>query len=366
MGAHRSPLHATHTAADASFTDFGGWKMPVEYDGVRSEHTAVRDGVGRFDISHMGQLTVTGQDAGVLLARLLASDTSDLSVGAGRYSALLTESGALIDDVIVYRWPDENGVSQYLVVPNVGNDGRVARRLRTYRDRWDLTADVDVRTHDYAMVAVQGPASPPHVAGAVTADVTALDRFDGQWTTHDDRSVFVSRTGYTGEDGFELLVPTAGALELWDAFEEVQPCGLGARDTLRIEAGLLLSGQDFDPEDTPVTPTEAGIGFIVDPDHEFVGRERCLAHLEAGGDRQFVGLMLTDRGIPRHGYHIVTEAGDRIGTVTSGTLSPTFEEPLGLGYVGPEHATPDTEVAVVIRGTQKRATITSNRFLDTL
>ena len=365
MSGQHSPLHAAHTAAGASFTDFGGWNMPVEYDGLRDEHHAVRDHAGRFDVSHMGQVTVSGPDATALLARLLPSDITELAVGESQYSAFLAEDGTMIDDVIVARWPDDEG-PRYLVVPNVGNDDRIAEHARTGRDRWELTADVSVVTDEYAMLAVQGPAAPTHVASIIGEHASSIDRFAGRWTTYEDHPVFVSRTGYTGEDGFELLVPTAGASALWTAFDKVQACGLGARDTLRIEAGLLLSGQDFDPEERPVTPPEAGIGFIVDRTNEFIGRDRCLAHLEEGGSTKFVGLKLTDRGIPRHGYHIVTDTGDRIGTVTSGTLSPTFDEPLGLGYVDPSFAAPGTEVAVVIRGTEKRATITSNRFLDHL
>lgn len=364
MSLRQPPLYPVHADNGASFTDFGGWEMPVEFDGIRAEHNAVRTDVGIFDVSHMGQLEITGPDAAVLTDRLVTNTVMDMSVGAGRYNAILNDDGHMIEDIILYRLPDADGTERYLAIPNAGNDELVAERWRSYRAQWGLDATVSVVTEEYAMVAVQGPNAPPAVDAVTADDVQSLDRYEGMWTSIDGTDMWVARTGYTGEDGFEIAGPATAAESLWMAFDGVQPCGLGCRDTLRMEAGFLLSGQDFHPENQPVTPIEAQIGFAVDVDHEFIGRDVCARQLAEGCDKQFVGLKLTDRGVPRHGYTIVTPDGKEIGEVTSGTMSPTLEEPIGLGYVRTPYATVGTDVDIMIRGSPKRATVTSHRFLQ--
>lgn len=338
--------------------------MPVEFDGIRQEHHAVREHVGVFDVSHMGQFRVTGPDAAELSNRLFTNDTADMTVGDGAYGAVLREDGAMIDDLIIYRLPDDDKTPQFLAVPNVGNDQQMVDRWRQFRDELGLDAEISRETDQWAMFAVQGPDAPAAVQAATTDDVTELDRFQAQWTTVGDVDVWVARTGYTGEDGFELLAAADRAEQLWTPFTEFQACGLGARDTLRIEAGLLLSGQDFDPEDQPVTPIEAGIEFAVDFETEFVGRDACLAQRSTGPERRFTGVKLRDRGVPRHGYTITTPDGDPIGEVTSGTMSPTLEEPIGLGYVESAYADPETPVQVMVRDRPKDAVISSPRFLQ--
>ena len=363
MSLTRPPLYAVHEDNGASFTGFGGWDMPVEFDGIRTEHQAVREDVGIFDVSHMGQVRITGPDAAELNGRLLTNKVHSMEIGEGRYNGMLNEEGNLIEDTIVYRQPDADGTEQYLAVPNVGNDEMMADRWRAHRDEWGLDADIEIETEDYAMVAVQGPNAPEQVDAATDEDVLDVGRYSGTYATIDGVEMWVARTGYTGEDGFEIAGPVAEAETLWNAFDDVQHCGLGARDTLRMEYGLLLSGQDFDPEETPATPYEAKIGFAVDLDHEFVGRDVLQQQQEEGVDKEFVGLKLNDRGVPRHGYPIESPDGDEIGTVTSGTMAPTIGEAIGLGYVDTDYAEPGTDVNIMIRDAPKSATIESHRFL---
>ncbi|RKD94888.1 glycine cleavage system aminomethyltransferase GcvT [Halopiger aswanensis] len=367
------PLRGIHDERGAKFTEFGGWDMPVEFDSIRTEHAAVREDVGIFDVSHMGQIHVTGPDATELMQRLTTNDVSRLSVGDAQYAAITDEDGTIIDDTVIYRLPDEGGEATYLFIPNAGTDESTHERWISYRNEWDLEATVDNRTDEYAMFAVQGPNAATLVddvvdtadtADAIDGSVTDLSRFEATESTIDGVECWTARTGYTGEDGFELLVPWTEAERIWSAFD-CQPCGLGARDTLRIEAGLLLAGQDFNPEDNPRTPYEAGIGFTVDLETEFVGRD-ALAEIEAEGvEEQLVGFQLIDRGVPRHGYDITNPESRVIGTVTSGTMSPTLEQAIGLGYVPVEYADPGTTLQVVVRGQSKKARVEQTPFIDT-
>ncbi|WP_126661139.1 glycine cleavage system aminomethyltransferase GcvT [Haloterrigena salifodinae] len=368
------PLRGLHDERGAKFTEFGGWDMPVEFDSIRTEHAAVREAVGIFDVSHMGQIHVTGPDATELMQRLTTNDVSRLAVGDSQYAAITDEDGLIIDDTVVYRLPnetdegartDEDGEPTYLFVPNAGTDESTHERWITYRNEWDLEATVDNRTDEYAMFAVQGPDAAELVDDATAESITALDRFEAQYATVDGVDCWIARTGYTGEDGFELIVPWSEAEHVWSLFD-CQPCGLGARDTLRIEAGLLLAGQDFDRESDPRTPYEAGIGFTVALETEFVGRD-ALAELEREGvEEKLVGFQLIDRGVPRHGYDITNTDSRVIGTVTSGTMSPSLEHPIGLGYVPVEYAEPGTTLQVVVRGQSKKARVETTPFIDTV
>ena len=358
------PLQETHADRGASFTEFGGWEMPVEFDSISAEHRAVRETVGRFDVSHMGEIEVAGPDATTLCNRLTTNDVRKLEPGEAQYTAITTEAGVLIDDTVVYRLPDgradrvrHDGKGPiYLFVPNAGNDGDAYDRWLAERDDADLNATVYNATDDWGMIALQGPDAP--AVAADQADVSTLGRFEARFASVAGVECWIARTGYTGEDGFELLCPWDQITTVWEAFEGVQPCGLGSRDTLRIEQGFLLSGQDFHPEDEPRTPYEAGIGFIVELDTTFVGRD-ALADSEP--TESFVGLELLERGIARHGYEI-THDGETVGVVTSGTKVPGLERPVALGYLPRELADPGTEVAVDIRGRQKRARVTTPPF----
>ena len=386
------PLHDIHEARGAKFTDFGGWQMPVEFDSIREEHTSVREAVGVFDVSHMGEVEVSGPDATTLMNRLTTNDVTALDPGDSQYAAITNEAGVMLDDTVVYRLPDGveagsgaaaladmdrdldagTGDPAYLFVPNAGHDEQMTDRWTDYRDEADLDATVANATADWAMLAVQGPDAADAVDDATPADrVVGLSKFEAAVAAVAGVDSWVARTGYTGEDGFELMLPTESAEAVWSAFVDedaagpaAQPCGLGARDTLRTEMGYLLSGQDFDPDDEPRTPYEARIGFVVKLDTEFVGRDALERQREGGFDERFVGVRLLERGVPRSGYAVTDGDLTRVGQLTSGTMSPTLDEPIGLGYLHERYADPGTEVSVVVRGDEKRAEVVIPPFLD--
>jgi aminomethyltransferase len=387
------PLHDAHDARGAKFTDFGGWQMPVEFDSIRTEHAAVRESVGVFDVSHMGEIEVAGPEATALTDRLTTNDVSALDPGDSQYAAITDEEGVMLDDTVVYRLPDgtpagegaasladverdhdgdldaPGGDPAYLFVPNAGHDGQMEDRWTAHRDEWGLDATVANATGDWAMLAVQGPDAADALDQATPRDrVVDLSKFEAAVAAVAGVESWVARTGYTGEDGFEVMCPAADAGAVWEAFvdapREAQPCGLGARDTLRTEMGFLLSGQDFDPEGEPRTPYEARIGFVVKLDTEFVGRDALEVQKEQGVDEKFVGVRLSERGVPRGGYAVTDGDLTRVGKLTSGTMSPTLDEPIGLGYLHESYADAGTEVSVVVRGDEKRAEVVVPPFLD--
>ncbi|WP_435319052.1 glycine cleavage system aminomethyltransferase GcvT [Haloarchaeobius sp. TZWSO28] len=366
MALRTPPLREQHDAVGAKFTEFGGWDMPVEFEGIRAEHEAVRASAGIFDVSHMGEIEVSGPDGTRLMQRLTTNDIERLGPGDSQYSCICREDGVIIDDTVVYRYPDEQPDADptYLFVPNAGHEQEMLERWSNHRDEWDLDATVTDRTEDFAMFAVQGPDAVDHVTAAAADEVADLSRFTARYTDVAGAECLVARTGYTGEDGFELVVPWADAVDVWEAFDDVQPCGLGSRDTLRLEAGLLLSGQDFHPEDQPRNPYEAGIGFTVKLDTEFVGRDALEEVKEDGVEEELVGFRLVDRGVPRHGYDIADTDDFVIGTVTSGTMSPTLDEPIGLGYVPTDFAAPDTRLHIIVRGRAKEAVVEPLPFYE--
>lgn len=341
-------------------TEFGGWDMPVRFDSIRTEHAAVRESVGRFDVSHMSEVAVAGPDACAVTDRLTTNDVTALDPGDVQYACITRDDGVIVDDTVVYHRP----AGGYLFVPNAGKGGEMAGCWRVFAETHEFDVTVENRTDDFGMLAVQGPAAPDHVEAATADPVADLGRFSARSTTIDGVDVLVSRTGYTGEDGFEILVSALDAATAWTAFEDVQPCGLGARDTLRLEAGLLLSGQDFHPSEEPRTPLEAGLGFVVDLDGgEFVGRKALERQAARGVDERLVGIELDERGVPRHGCPIVVD-GEAVGHVTSGTMSPTLGVPIGVGYVETAHAEPGTPVAVRIRDEETPASVVDQRFLQ--
>ncbi|MFB6132842.1 MAG: glycine cleavage system aminomethyltransferase GcvT [Halanaeroarchaeum sp.] len=370
MALQTPPLHDRHEAMGASFTDFGGWEMPVEFDSIRAEHRAVRTAAGIFDVSHMGEIEVSGSDATELMQRLTTNDVEALSAGDAQYSMIVDDRGIILDDTVVYRMPESPSSMEipgadatYLFVPNAGHDAQMHERWTSHAERWGLDVEVANVTDDYGMVAVQGPDANAMVDAATDADVLDLSRFQASEATIGSTPAWIARTGYTGEPGFEVVAPADGMEAVWDAFD-CQACGLGARDTLRMEMGYLLSGQDFDPEANPRTPYEAGVGFTVDLDTEFVGRAALASQREEGVEQSFVGFTLDERGVPRQGYEIRDPGGESIGAVTSGTMSPTLNEPIGLGYVDTAYAADGEPVSVVVRGEEKRATITTPPFLE--
>lgn len=352
---HSSPLAERHQALGAKMTTFGGWQMPLQYAGIIEEHLAVRERAGLFDLSHMGELFVEGPDAAAALSSALVSDPSKLAVGRAQYSMICAANGGILDDLIVYRLADE----RFLVVANAGNAPLVsdllAQRVEPFR------AILDDGSLATALCAVQGPRSIEIVTPLTGLDLAAIRYYGIAEGNVAGIPAMVARTGYTGEDGFEIFVETARAGELWDALwaagqpAGMAPVGLGARDTLRLEAGMPLYGNDLDPS---VNPYEANLGRVVglDKPDDFVGRDALRRIAEAGPTRLLVGLTMTGRGIARHGYPVY--AGERAtGVVTSGTLSPTLGRAIALAYVAPGDAEPGTIVEVEIRAARVAAEV---------
>jgi len=362
MTGRQTPLYETHEDAGATFTDFGGWDMPVEFEGIRTEHTAVRESIGKFDVSHMGEIVVSGSDAVALTQRLTTNDVTALEPGDAQYAAITRSDGVMLDDTVVYRLPEERE-GDILFIPNAGHDEQMAERWRTTAAERDLAVSVDNRTQAYGMLAVQGPDAPDEIGRVSGVDLNRLSRFEVVDATIDTVHCLVAKTGYTGEPGAEIICPWEETVRVWETLE-AEPIGLGARDTLRLEMGFLLSGQDFHPETEPRTPYEAGIGFTVKLDTEFVGRDALEGINTEGPAEELVGLTLIDRGIPRAGYEITAPDGESLGTVTSGTMSPTLGEPIALGYVPAAWSDPGTIVRVTVRGEPKKARIRTTPFLD--
>ena len=353
----RTPLYPLHRELGAKIIDFGGWEMPVQYSGILEEHRAVRERAGIFDVSHMGELEVRGPGAQSALQRITPNDVGRLEDGRCHYSAFLTDRGTFVDDLLVYRRASDD----FLVVVNASN---TPKDFEWASGRIGGEASVENRSDDYALLAVQGPLSAGLVEKAAGEDPRDLAYYGFR-----DMSVFgvralVSRTGYTGEDGFELYLPPEhaervmrGLLELGRP-EGVLPCGLGARDTLRLEAKMALYGNDID--DT-VTPWEADLGWIVKMKKgDFVGRDALAAQKAEGIRRKLVGFEMVDRGIARHGYPAKAPHGE--GVVTSGTHSPTLGKPIGLAMLPSDDTAVGTEFDAEIRGRAAKARVAPTPF----
>ncbi len=343
-------------------TDFGGWEMPVEFDSIREEHQAVREEAGKFDVSHMGEITVSGPDAERLMQRLTTNDVTALEPGEAQYAAITDSNGVILDDTVLYNLPDSEDEA-FLFIPNAGNSEEMYDRWVDHCDEWGFDADITNRTEEYAMFAIQGPNSPQLLGSETDIDLGELSPFDVASGAVSGTDAYVARTGYTGEKGFEVLCPWDDARQVWDSFD-CQPCGLGSRDTLRLEQGFLLSGQDFHPEENPRNPYEAGIGFTVKLDTEFVGRDALEGVKVEGPEEKLVGIVLKERGVPRAGYDVTTPDGDPLGTLTSGTMSPTLNQPIALGYLPAEYVSDEMAVRVVIRGEPKKAHTRTTPFLS--
>lgn len=317
---NRSPLHEFNLAHGARLVDFGGWEMPVQYDSVLTEHRAVRESAGFFDVSHLGRFALTGSGAADALDRLFCNRLARIEPGRAQYTMMLNEDGGVVDDIIVW-WLDEG---DYWVMPNAANQPRV---MAAFAGLEDVTVtDLQKTT---AMVAIQGPQSPDIIEAVLEHTVGRFRTVHYQWG---GGPVWMAGTGYTGERGAELVTDPKTATGIVEALvrEGVRPCGLGARDTLRLEAGLPLWGQDLDETTTPL---QAGLGFAVDFDHEFVGKEALQVERATGPDRLLTGFILEGRGIPRHGHEV--RSGESTGTVTSGNMSPILEAGIGLAYMSP-------------------------------
>lgn len=337
-----SPLDAVHEAAGASFTDFGGWRMPVRYGSDLAEHETVRTAAGLFDLSHMAEFLVNGPQAAEFLDDALAGTASAIANGRAKYSLLLTEDGAILDDLVVYRLAD----GEFWVVANAGNHDIVAEELTARSAGFDVTIGDETAT--CALVAVQGPGSLEVLAKleGLDADLAAIRYYGIVETTYRDQPILVARTGYTGEDGFELYIDNPGAADLWNDLVAAGavPCGLAARDTLRLEAGMPLYGHELTRD---IRPREAGLGRVAD--------------IGTPGARVLVGLASEGKRAGRAGYPVLRD-GEVVGEVTSGALSPTLGHPIAMAYVDADVSAVGTELALDVRGTAIPATVVSLPF----
>ena len=342
----RTPLYDCHLEAEARMVDFAGWRMPVQYAGVIDEHRAVRTAAGLFDVSHMGEIRVAGAGAEAALQRLTPNDVGRLRPGRAHYSALLTERGTYIDDLLVYRLADE----EFLLVVNAANIDRDVEWVRAHAADAAEVSDVSDR---YALLALQGPRAEEILAPLTDADLGRLKYYRFTRGAVDGRPAIVSRTGYTGEDGFELYVDPADAAALWRRLLEagraagLVPAGLGARDTLRLEAAMALYGHELDESTTPL---EAALEWTVKwQKGDFIGRDALLTERQAGPGRRLTGFEITGRGIARQGSPVLV-GGEPSGEVTSGTWSPTLEKAIGMAYLEAEHAVAEREIELEVRG----------------
>jgi aminomethyltransferase len=351
----KTPLHAVHRDSGAKMVPFGGWDMPVEYSGLIAEHNAVRTAAGLFDVSHMGQFEVEGEGALAFLQRTTANDVAKLVDGQAQYSALPMPSGCPVDDVIVYRRSER----RYLVVVNAANVEKDWQWLLAQKPSGCGVHDL---SDQFALLALQGPKAEAILQGLTPVDLKAVGFYRFAEGPVDGHPAILARTGYTGEDGFEIFVAPDRAPALWRRLDlagrphGLVPAGLGARDTLRLEARMLLYGNDMDETTTLI---EAGLGWIVST-HEakgdFPGRAVLAEQKSKGAPRKLVGFEMVERGIPRHGYPVVLD-GEAASAVTSGTFAPFLQKSIGLCYLPAARASVGTEIAVLIRGRRTAARV---------
>jgi aminomethyltransferase len=369
----KTPLFDWHSAHGGRMVDFAGWSMPVQYGSIALEHKATRTAVGLFDVSHMGRLRLDGPGAAAFLDRILTRKVVGMGPGKIRYSLVCNESGRILDDVLVYHLQEHAGGLYHLVVVNASNREKIVSWIESQQRSSDEVIVTD-RTLDTAMIAVQGPAALATAEPLVGADIGGLSYYTGTETTIAGHGGIVSRTGYTGEDGCELIVPAAAAVEVWEkvlAHGKVAGAaavGLGARDTLRLEAAMPLYGHELSES---INPIQAGLAFAVNLEgREFVGRSALLAAKQNGDQPVRVGLELSGRRAAREHYQVLEKRNategvpynGQIGEVTSGTFSPTLQRPIAMAYLAPQYAAVGTEVAVDIRGTAEPARVVKMPF----
>jgi aminomethyltransferase len=356
----KTPLHAVHLESGAKMVPFGGWDMPVEYSGLIAEHQAVRTAAGLFDVSHMGEFEVAGPGALAFLQRATANNVAKLGVGQAQYSALPMPTGCPVDDVIVYR----RGAERYLMVVNAAN---VAKDWAWLQSQQPSGCTLDDKSDTFALLALQGPKAQVILQGLTPLDLEAIGFYRFAEAAVCGHQGVVARTGYTGEDGFELFLAPEDAPVAWRRLLEagrphgLVPAGLGARDTLRLEARMMLYGNDMDETTTLI---EAGLGWIVSFDAakgDFSGRSVLLEQKTKGAARKLIGFETTERGIPRHGYPVFL-GDEQSGAVTSGTYAPFLQKSIGLAYLPTARASLGTELAVGIRGRRIGARVVPTPF----
>jgi glycine cleavage system T protein (aminomethyltransferase) len=351
----KTPLHARHLAANARMVPYAGWDMPVEYSGISNEHMAVRTRAGLFDVSHMGEIEIAGKNAVAAVQRVSSNDASRLSVGQAQYAGLLTPAGTFVDDMLVYRMAPNH----FMLVVNAANAAKdyawISEQINAVGD----TAVVDSSSR-YALIAIQGPAARETLQPLTAVDLAGLRYYWFSYGEVASARVTISRTGYTGEDGYEIFVPPNMADRVWQALldsgrsADVIPCGLGARDTLRLEAAMRLYGNDIDETTTAI---EADLAWTVGWNKaDFIGREALVEQRAKGAARKLVGFEMLDRGIARHGYPVVS-GGRTVGIVTSGTQTPFLKKAIGMAYVPIDVSRPNSEIDIDVRGRTLRARV---------
>ena len=369
----KTALYERHVAANARIVEFSGWQMPIQYRGIRAEHLAVRSSVGVFDLSHMGRLYVRGKDAHALVQWLATNDVTRLAPGRAQYSLLCGSDGRILDDIVVY-----NLGAEVLVVVNASNRDKILRWIQEQQS--GPASSYDATVHDATlhttMIGYQGPDSERSLQPLVESELEGLRYYAGARSKVAGREGLVARTGYTGEDGFELIVPAADGPALWDRLLEERAgviptaCGLGARDTLRLEAGMALYGHEIDEQ---TNPYEAGLGRVVKLEKgPFVSRDALQPVADTGVRRRLIGFELEGGGDPRQGYPILGTDGDAsalseregvvVGHVTSGNVSPSLGTPIGMGYVPTDMAEPGQGIAIEIRGRATPARVVEMPF----
>jgi aminomethyltransferase len=352
-------LSEIHVALGAKMVPFAGYNMPVQYEGVNVEHETVRAGVGVFDVSHMGEFLISGPEALALIQKVTSNDASTLTIGRAQYSCLPNADGGIVDDLIVYKMKEE----QYLLVVNASNIEKDWNWIASHNT---MGAEMRNLSDDYSLLAIQGPKAVEAMQTLTSVDLAAIKYYhfevgDFAGIEH----VIISATGYTGSGGFEIYCKNDEVERVWNKVFEagksfgIKPIGLAARDTLRLEMGFCLYGNDIN--DT-TSPLEAGLGWITKFTKDFVNSDNLKQQKEAGVSKKLVGFEMIDKGIPRHDYEIADLDGNPIGIVTSGTMAPSLKLGIGLGYVPTTFSTPDSEIAIVVRGKLLKAKVVKLPF----
>jgi aminomethyltransferase len=352
-------LSHIHESLGAKMVPFAGYNMPVQYEGVNVEHETVRTGVGVFDVSHMGEFLLTGENALALIQKVSSNDASTLEIGKAQYSCLPNNEGGIVDDLIIYKIKEE----QYLLVVNASNIEKDWNWIKSHND---LGVEMKDLSEDYSLLAIQGPKAVEAMQSLTSVDLSKIKYYHFEVADFAGiEHVIISATGYTGSGGFEIYCKNSEVEQIWNKVFEagaafgIKPIGLAARDTLRLEMGFCLYGNDIN--DT-TSPLEAGLGWITKFTKDFVNSENLKAQKEAGVTRKLVGFEMVERGIPRHDYEIVDADGNIIGIVTSGTQAPSLGIAIGMGYVTTEFSTPDSEIYIRIRNKDIKAKVVKIPF----
>lgn len=356
----KTPLYQNYVDSGAKIVEFGGWAMPVQFTSIKEEHNAVRYEVGMFDVSHMGEISIKGNDASKFVQYLLSNDTNNLTDTKAQYTALCNEQGGIIDDLVTYKIGDND----YLLIVNAANTDKDFAWVQKHAPKFDV--EVSNVSNQFGQLAVQGPKARDLVSGLVDIDVSEMKPFDFQQNvTLFGKNVILSQSGYTGEDGFEIYCEAKDTVDIWNGFIEhnVVPCGLGARDTLRLEAGLPLHGQDLTES---ITPYEGGIAFAAKPliEEDFIGKSVLKDQKENGSERRTVGLELLDKGIARTGYPVLDLDGNEIGEVTSGTQAPSSGKSIAMAIIKRDEFEMGRELLVQVRKRQLKAKIVKKNQIE--